>query len=91
MFHVIIFNKKIAFEDVLSLNPFGLYQDFQNHHITSGKLNVNQHIFYSSFHLITMIIVNVLVSLYYPNFRELSLMVTWTHYFMDHIHLFRRK
>jgi hypothetical protein len=64
-----------------------MYRDFMNGRILGGSLDFDQQVLYSSFHLITMITVNLLVSLYFPSFIWLSIVVTGTHYFMDHIHL----
>jgi hypothetical protein len=89
VFLALIFNWKVAVEDILSLNPFNLYRDFMNGKITGGKLDFNGYVMYSSFHLITMITVNLLVSLIFPEYITLSIVVTGAHYLMDHIHLIK--
>ncbi len=87
VFLALLFNWEVAVRDVLSLNPFNLYRDFMNGRIVGGKLDFDKYVVYSSFHLITMITVNLLVSLYFSEFIVLSIFVTGTHYLMDHIHL----
>jgi len=87
VFLALIFNWKVAVEDILTLNPLNMYRDFMNGQITGGKLGINQQVVYSSFHLITMILVNLLVSIYFPSFIWLSMVITGAHYFMDHINL----
>jgi len=87
VFLALLFNWRVAKEDILSLNPFNLYRDFMNGKIAGKKLDFNQFIVYSSLHLITMITVNLLVSLYFPEFIILSIIVTGAHYLMDQIHL----
>lgn len=89
VFLALIFNWKIAVEDILSLNPINLYRDFMNGKITGNKLDTDQFIVYSSFHLITMITVNLMVNLIFPDFILLSIVVTGAHYLMDHIHLIK--
>jgi|TARA_B100001964_G_scaffold234674_1_gene293604 hypothetical protein len=91
IFFALMFNWKVTVEDLLSLNPLRLYNDFMSGIITGGKMSFDRQVIYSSFHLITMIIINLLVSLYFPNFTVLSLIVTFSHYLMDHIHIFQKK
>jgi len=87
VFLALIFNWKVAVENILSLNPLNMYRDFLNGRILGGSLNFDQQVVYSSFHLITMITVNLLVSLYFLSFIWLSMIVTSAHYFMDHINI----
>tara|TARA_B100001964_G_scaffold219228_1_gene261130 strand:+ start:2255 stop:2668 length:414 start_codon:yes stop_codon:yes gene_type:complete len=88
IFLAVIFNRKVAFKTFRSLNPLRLYRDFMNGRISKGSNNFDRLIIYSSFHLITMITVNLTISLYFPEFLLLSLVLTGSHYFMDHIGLF---
>ena len=87
VFLALVYNWKVAVEDILTLNPLNLYRDFMNGRILGGTLGFDQLIVYSSFHLITMVTVNLLVSLYFPSFIGLSIVITGVHYLMDHIHL----
>ena len=87
VFLALIFNWKVAKEDILSLNPLNMYRDFMNGRLTNGNLSFNQYVVYSSFHLITMIVVNLLVSIYFPDYIGMSMVITGVHYLMDHIHL----
>ena len=89
VFLALLFNWRVAVKDILSLNPLNLYRDFMNGKLTGGKLDFDKFVVYSSFHLITMITVNLLVNLYFPSFIVLSIVITGTHYLMDHIHLIR--
>jgi|TARA_B100000315_G_scaffold257388_1_gene306075 hypothetical protein len=89
VFLALIFNWEVAVENILSLNPINMYRDFMNGRITGNTLDFNQSVVYSSFHLITMILVNLLVSLYFPSFIGLSILVTGAHYLMDHIQLLK--
>ena len=88
LFHALIFNWKVALEDILSFNPMKLYRDYMNGKILKGKINFDQKVIYLSFHLIWIIIVNLLISIYFPNFIMLSLIVTGVHYVLDIIALF---
>ena len=90
VFLALIFNWKVAKEDILSLNPLNLYRDFMNGRILGGKPTFNQQVTYSSFHLIMMILTNLLVSLYFPDFIRLSMIITSAHYLMDHVTLFQK-
>ncbi len=90
VFLALIFNWEVAVENILSLNPINMYRDFMNGRITGNTLDFNQSVVYSSFHLITMILVNLLVSLYFPSFTGLSILVTGAHYLMDHIQLLKK-
>ena len=85
VFLALIFNWKVAVQDILSLNPLNMYRDFLNGRIHGDKLDFNQYVVYSSFHLITMILVNLLVSLLFPSYVGLSLIITGSHYLMDQI------
>ena len=87
VFLALIFNWKVAVKDILSLNPLNMYRDFMNGRLTNGNLSFNQYVVYSSFHLITMIVVNLLVSIYFPDYIGMSMVITGVHYLMDHIHL----
>tara|TARA_B100000315_G_C14501749_1_gene552670 strand:- start:545 stop:976 length:432 start_codon:yes stop_codon:yes gene_type:complete len=88
LFLALIFNWKIAKKDILSFNPMRLYHNFLNGQITNGDMNFDQYVIYYSLHIIWIILINLLVNLYYPNFFGLSLLVTGVHYFMDLLRLF---
>lgn len=89
LFHALIFNRKVALESILSFNPLKFYRDYQNGRILKGRIDFNQIVIYLSFHLIWIILVNLLISLYYPSLMYLSLLVTSVHYLMDIFALFQ--
>ena len=64
VFLALLFNWRVAVKDILSLNPLRLYNDFMGGNISGNKLVYNQFVIYSSFHLIIMITVNLLVQVF---------------------------
>ena len=90
LFHALIFNRKIALGHILSFNLMNLYRDYLNGRILKGVMSFDQQVIYSTFHLIWMIVVNLLISLYFPTFIRLSLLVTSVHYLMDLFALYQK-
>ena len=89
----LFFDKDMALKDLRTMNPTLLYHDFldKNGRFYVKSIRDKKYPLYATFHLITIIVTNIVVFIFIPDMAVLTISVTGLHYLTDNMHIIQRE